>query len=736
MKRVRAALALALASAAALAACGPQTTNGDASDVTDGMTMGDATDTTSDGPSGDSGVAPCNMLGVENLNTLGTLAGDTLSFTSDNRMAPSNLAVGVQVPAALQVAGGCNFKIGHQRVFAYTARTASVLRVSTSNAGTDPGFDSVIYLVPNTMCPRTLRTFLGCNDDDPSYTLDQRRVSSNATAVQQVTAGQTVLIALGGFVPVQGTRNEEREVGNFVLTVQELTPVAMGAACDRRRVNDACGDNLTCVSDAWPSDMGHCRADGSVAGAACDSTMNCTGTGIVCNTQANVCVAEVTAPSMPCDPYHTCSTGLTCVTLVSGSSTGVCTADGTAAGAACRTDGTCDTGLLCSTIQGQQFCQVAGTAGGACNTWDGACPTGQDCLTPTISGRDGTCTATATAPGTHCIDMCSTAMTSCEMGATFNICQHDSAVGAACGGYDTCGMSANCYLTDLNDVYNGVCFAPGTVGGACRTTAPNCDGTAMCSNMDPALGRCLATVADGAACSLTDNCGMNASCVQDGTGRTFAGHCHADGTVAGAACRRTGMACDGGLTCSSWIPEEGVCQSAGTAGGTCNPRNASIHCPAGQVCRSSSILAGNCAAPTMETEPNDAPNASLTAITTPTAINGSLASFDIDCYALNVPAGQGIYASVTAPSGVCEVIQDITELQVSVYRLEGTTPRLMGQDTNSGALRCPRIDGHDNEFAWARNTGTAAQTMYVCVHNPAVERGPVSAYAISLDVRN
>ncbi len=737
MKRTTAALALALASAAALAACGPPSPTTDASDVVqpDVIITPDAADVRGDTPDGGSLV--CNTLPVENLNTLGTQAGDTTTLTSDNNMAPANPALGVQVPGALQTNGACAFKIGHQRVFSYTAHTNSVLRVSTTNPGTSPAFDTVVVILPNTQCPRTLRQILGCNDDDPAFTLDQRHISSTSVAIAPVMANATVLIALGGFVPVMGARNEAREMGNFELTVQELTAVAADGVCDRRRLTNACGDGLTCVSDAWPSDAGHCRANGSVAGAECDSSGACSGAGLTCDTNSGICLAQVTTAGTACDPYHQCDTGLSCVTIEAGSSTGSCVADGSASGASCTAAGTCVTGLICSTINGQQFCQVAGTMNGPCNTWDGACPGMQDCVAPTASGREGTCTDTATTPGTHCTTTCAAAMSSCEMGASFNVCQHDAAAGQPCGVFDTCGTTASCRLTDLNDVYNGICRANGALGGPCNMTAPFCAGTAVCSDMtDPANGSCINAVADGAACSITDQCGMTSSCVQDVTPvtRTFAGHCRPAGTVAGAECRSTGMPCDTGLTCSSWIPEEGVCQSAGTAGGACMPRNASVRCPTGQVCRSSSILAGTCAAPQAEgTAQNDVPVATLPVTTTPVAIAGSLASFDIDCFQISVPAGQGVYAAATAPSGACGGSEAQAQLQISVYKLMGTSLRLLGEDTGSGTFRCPRIDAHDAEFAWARNTTAAAMPLFVCVHNNGTSREPISAYVLSLE---
>jgi hypothetical protein len=67
--------------------------------------------------------------------------------------------------------------------------------------------------------------------------------------------------------------------------------------------------------------------------------------------------------------------------------------------------------------------------------------------------------------------------------------------------------------------------------------------------------------------------------------------------------------------------------------------------------------------------------------------------------------------------------------------MQGTTPRLIGDDLNSGTLRCPRIDAHDAGFAWARNTTAAAEILYVCVHNSATTRDPIAAYVVSLDVR-
>jgi len=101
---------------------------------------------------------------------------------------------------------------------------------------------------------------------------------------------------------------------------------------------------------------------------------------------------------------------------------------------------------------------------------------------------------------------------------------------------------------------NGLCFAPGALGGPCRQAAPTCDGTAVCSNpTDPTNGRCLNPLtAAGAACTLTDECPTDSTCVQDNTTGAFSGHCQARGSVAGALCRRMdpAMPCGASLACS------------------------------------------------------------------------------------------------------------------------------------------------------------------------------------------
>lgn len=229
----------------------------------------------------------------------------------------------------------------------------------------------------------------------------------------------------------------------------------------------------------------------------------------------------------------------------------------------------------------------------------------------------------------------------------------------------------------------------------------------------------------GGACDLTSDCPDNSMCVRtSATGMPFAGTCRAFGSE-GARCRSTGERCDAGLTCSSSFTADGVCQRPATA--ACDARLATNRCPMGQVCRATSLDTGTCAAPTMESGDNDAASMALAPTATPAAIAGSLTFADVDCFALTVPAMGKVFARVNNPSGLCSA-----ELALDLYRLDGTTTRLLGSDLNSGAFGCPRIDGNDANFGFA--AGLAAGTYYVCVRNDADNRAPVSQYALSLNV--
>jgi hypothetical protein len=757
---------------AGLAACGgSKTTSGDGGVAIDGGGTRDGGTTTADGgttgtdggPRTDGGsdggtTGPlCNTLPVENLNTLGTVAGGKLTYVGNNSATSTSLTVGLQVPAQLQSDGSdpglCFFRIGRQRVFQYTATAASALRISTTNAGTDVFMDTVVYVVDATgsaatsACSRTpaLSTFLGCNDDDPLYSGEQRRISSRAVTYKQVAAGAKVYIGVGGYVSTtSSSRDPAREVGTFELTVEELPAVADGSACDARRLDSVCADASTCVQAAISSTMGTCRVNGSVAGALCDSTDNCVSP-LGCDTNSGICVTEVT-DGMPCDAFSQCTSTSSCVgSGERGFISGVCRANGTAALTACNASGGCDSGLTCR----EGACFISATT--SCSVWDTSCPQNtttpsmnQDCVSTSATGTDGVCTQTGTTAGTSCTGTCTSPLV-CDADA--QTCHATRTAGQTCGINESCATGSTCFLEDFNDRFHGKCFADGALGGRCLDSSTPCSSGAVCSDPDdPTSGRCIQNnVANGAACTGTARCSDTGSeCAPDATSRTgpFQGTCRAIGTAAGTSCRPSmSPACDGALVCSTFLPESGICQTAGTAGGECDARYGTIRCPTGQVCRSTSLhLAGTCSAPTTEpnADSNDNPwtlSSPPAAVTLPTAIKGSLAFFDRDCYRVSVPAAGKLYAGVTSGNGVCPPFFDV---QLDVYRYDSTLQRarLLGTDSSSGLSGCPRIEGGDanGNFNWATNSGSNPLDLYVCVQSAADDRAPLGDYVLSLAI--
>jgi len=768
---------LALALAAGLAGCGGSTTMpaADGGSVADGGNTADGGNSADGGNNADggradggadAGVGPtCNTLPVENLNTLGTVSGTTLRYTGNNNSTGTTLTVGLQVPAVLQADGEnpglCAFKIGHQRIFSYIATTNSTLRVSTSNPGTDIFFDTVVYVVDaqgtaaTSACSRTapaVSTFLGCNDDDKLFSGEGRRISSNTVTFKQVLAGRRVYIAVGGYASTTATANRDRtrERGTFELSVEELAAIADGQTCDARRLTNVCSDTSWCVQSAPSSDTGTCRPRGSVAGAACDAADACASP-LVCDAESSFCLSTI-ADGQPCGPFAACTAGAsTCVsTGERGFVSGTCRANGTAALTACRGAAPqCDTGLTCRTFPGSttSVCLISATT--TCSVWDTSCPqtpatpaTNQDCVSSSATGTAGTCAVAGTVAGSSCTTTCSGAGLSCEPDALQ--CNTTAAAGQPCGPNDTCAAGSTCYLEDLNDRFHGRCFADGALGGKCRTSGTACTSPTVCSNLtDPENGRCVSqTAADGQPCSNTTRCSNTTSdCVADSSSRTGAltGTCRQPGTVVGASCRTsTTPACESGLSCSTFLPEIGICQTTASAGGACDPRYGSIRCPAGQVCRSTSLhLAGTCAAPVAEpnADANDRPwtlGTPPAAVTLPTAIKGSLALLDSDCYRVSVPVNGKLYAAVTSSHGVCADF----DVRIDVYRYDTTLQRvrLLGTDSGSGLSGCPRIEGGDanGNFPWAVNGPTAAADWYVCVQSAADDRAPLADYVLSL----
>lgn len=718
---------IAVLGALALAACSPRPALPDAADAP----WSDASDT----PLGDTAPDaflpdPTMCLGrpTEDLAALGTREGRTLRYASNNSTAPADLDQAVQPP------GSCRFRVVHQRVFRYTTHATAALRVSTNNPGSDASFDSVL-MVLHPPCDAEPLGLLACNDDDP-LAPPQPHVTLSLVTTPVLPAGTTVLIAVGGFYPAFGSGqkpNPAGEVGAFELSVEEIEPIALGAECDPSGRRNICPADSSCVPETLAGVTYRCLANGSAPGAACLSDQTCTGS-LRCDAQNNTCY-ELVPTGAGCDRVgvarQRCTEGATCLSPVRGSARGVCTPHGSAPQTPCASGLRCTgTGLVCrpnSMTEGT--CLRAAPAGGPCNSTDSLCPAGQSCVAIAPGALIGTCTPEGSVPGAACraaAPECDAPLFCIASGGERSCRTIGLAPGDACGPRGACSFDDECIAFEPSEPYHGVCVRPGTRGGACRAEGAACDSGLSCTNTaNRAFGRCVLDVPSGGTCELGGRgtrCASGTSCVREASGGTT-GVCRANGTVAGSACRSSGTRCDGALECST-SAGAGICQAA-SVDGACEPRFASLRCPAGQVCRAIGLEIGTCAVPLDETEPNDAPSALASPLALPLALRGALVRYDVDCVLVEVPEGASLFASAVAPDGRCDA-----NLALDVYRAEGTIP--LGTDADSGPYGCPLVDGSDPDFPWAQ--ALPAGRYAVCIRE-AGDRRAVPAYVLSLALR-
>jgi hypothetical protein len=763
MLRLRASSGLTLLLAAALIGCSNPPPTDDVPDAvtpdghggmdvlpSDGMNPGDVV--------GDGGPT-CRSVPIEDLNALGMLMNNTVSYMGDNRMARDSTTIGLQVPD-LPASVGCTFRATRQRVFKYVTRTMGALRISTTNMGTDLRFDTTLVVISagmNGSCAAVSTgsggNLLACNDDDPTLQGEDRRISSLART-PILAMGATVYIAVGGFVPVDTTpRAPDGEQGMFQLTVQEIAPVADNMACDPRGLANVCGATSTCVPATLGAATGTCRANGSVAGAACATGGTCTAPAM-CDGNNGRCF-DVGMAGAACERFtdgtHRCATGFSCVNLQRGAFTGTCQADGTVAGSSCTTGGACTgAGLTCvpGTAGTPGLCLTAAPAGGACRTWDTTCATGQTCVAaPAPTGTPGTCTPNGATAGTDCnaSGMCTgTALTCTMVSTTRSTCLNNpAAAGGSCGTFarTNCNTGLGCFLTNYEDRSVGQCRTEGGLGGACRTAGNPCDTGLVCTTATPvpgATGTCGMQAVVGGACQVFGQqvCPTDSTCVLTSP-TSLMGTCTANGTVAGAACRATGTACDTGLTCTAAL--RGVCQRTVAAGAACDPRWATTACPTGQFCHATSVSAGTCAASGMEVEPN---NSTPQMVTGSSSTRGALTQYDMDCYGVAVGTGQTLFARVNTSTGLCRGGANY-DISLDLYDTAG---RLLGGDNRSGSGGCPRINGglasDATNYPWARNLPAGTYTL--CVRNAAsvnnnppatTDHAPVEDYVLDVNVQ-
>ncbi len=633
-----------------------------------------------------------------------------------------------------------------QLVYSYTTGAMpTALRISTTNPGTARTFDTVLWVTNR--CITTLSA-AACNDDDPEFAASaDRRVSSSVTT-QVFPANTTVFVVLGGFYP-PSTGGATVDHGPFELSIQELTPVAVGGACRIDGRSQICDTSvtpaLTCVGNDPGSEMGTCRVRGSVAGSICRTSEPACDTGLTCSA-GNICQNTV-ATGMPCDAFHSCEAGSTCLSLVSFSIRGVCTRAGTAVGTACRpvgaTGGRCDTGFVCTAdldpTDTTPTCVRQAAPGGECAANRVECSVGETCIT-VHGGLIGNCRPNGTVAGAACRS--GAGMTPCDgtlqcrapaEGAATR-CINVAAMGAVCDETHDCADGSRCFLTDLSDRFVGRCGVDGGLGGGCNASGAACSGTLTCSNTDtPANGLCQNVVAAGMPCNRpVDRCADGLTCVLN-DGSLTAGTCRAEGSVAGAECRAGDMPCGTGLTCSSSALAAGVCQTTAAMGGMCNPLSGTVRCPSGQVCGATAYNAGTCAALTgMETEPNDSPSAVMASpISTTTTRGGSLPFGDVDCVAVTVPANGSVTALVSDGNGRCPAPFP-GGISLDMYGTDGTTWR--GASSNSALGRCAMIDGtRAAVFPYANHL--PAGVYYVCARgfrDATTTTGAIASYVLSV----
>ncbi len=646
----------------------------------------------------------CNSIEIEDLAELGSLDGEITRLSSDNRGRANSATTGLQPPAAFTAA--CNFRTTYQRVFRYVMRRAGSLRVSTANPGTAATFDTTLAVIAMRACVANPRDFF-CNNDDPTATAASRNRFASRVATTVLPAGAVVHIAVGGLASTAALPGRVVQ-GAFELSVEEVAAIAENAPCDRRQLTGACAPSLSCVGASPSAVDGTCRRAGTAPGTPC--VADACGAGLTCDTSTNLCF-RTQAADAPCESgataWNRCSAAASCVTQPGG--VGVCRALGTVANAACAAANRCTgDGLACEAST--STCRVTVARDGACNLTDSACPTGQACQLAHGLQSVGRCTDVATSPGMACAagNICTGVGITCNTNVNPARCYGPAAApGETCTAFVPCMTGSSCFLVDPTDRTRGRCFTEGLEAGRCRATGAPCDAGLVCTNpTTPASGRCSRVATVGEPCDLFVAgvlCATGTTCARD-AGSATVGHCRADGTAAGTACRTPTPRCDTGLTCSA--AGAGVCQAA-DAMGACDPRTLSLSCPAGQLCHATGFNSGRCATPVAEVEPNDRLSLAQPLTGTASTVRGSLAVGDIDCVSVVATAGARLVARAVGTNGLCPN----TSLVLDLFDPDG---RLLATVNANGPFGCPLLDGtlSDNPgFSVARDLRAGRYTV-------------------------
>jgi hypothetical protein len=363
------------------------------------------------------------------------------------------------------------------------------------------------------------------------------------------------------------------------------------------------------------------------------------------------------------------------------------------------------------------------------------CVAGTTCVG---AGQVGRCVADGSVVA-RCRDMmqCDMGLECIQVTDTEFRCLRRAAMGAVCDGVTVCAAGEDC----LPDGYEASglarfrCRAQGQEGGLCGGNGGGtCNAPLTCTGNAMQQGTCVREVAVGMACDpqgITTKCAMGNSCAPNpamammGMPPPPAYICQADGSAAGSACTEAAPRCAAmGLTCTTAMMA-GICQRAAMAGGTCDPRYASVKCSGMEACSSEGGPNGVCRATVAEGM--DAPNTPAMAgmaRTLPQVIRGDLMpGTDVDCFNVTLPAMRGLVIQVSDGAGACPAMAD------PIVTLRDAMGRTIAQDDDSWNL-CSYIDTRENPLTRT----LAAGTYSVCISAYPGMMGPVAImnYALSL----
>lgn len=473
MQKIRILLGV-VTTLAALSACNSNPPAGNDSGMSTADTGGTDTGSTVDTGASTGGTCTAPI----NINTMGM----ALATGTGRTIASTNATAAMAPPTGL-AQGSCATDFGgnptgvNEVVFQYTMQSGGYLRASTDNPATTAMLDTIVWILDG--CTAAANE-LGCADD-----VDMTTLTSVADSTAPIASGTTVFIVVAGY------DGADVSTGAFTLSVTEIMPHAAGEACDA--VNPFCADPTTCVV-APGATSGHCNANGTEY-APCNLAAPLCDTGLQCSEAAptadmnGTCQTPIVSGGVCTADHIVCVANNTCVADPGSTTMGHCLVDGSDNGICRLTSPFCDTGLQCSetapAADQPGVCQVPIAGGAACTTTHFVCVTGFSCQMDDGSMTDGHCLADGAEYGACRLTgmACDTGLTCSETAPTAaanGTCQMPIASGGVCTPrHFLCVTGVSC-IADAGSTTMGHCITDGAMGGACRPTMPECDGTLMC----------------------------------------------------------------------------------------------------------------------------------------------------------------------------------------------------------------------------------------------------------------